>query len=662
MRPRLGQAIPLGGIGAGYIGLDADLTIERAAMFNDWSNPMRVIRGFHLVVLGDEPVFLQGNPGRNVETPPHYLKAEIIDVDAVWPRVVYRFNGPVEEVEVYTPIIAGDLKNSSLPLVYVKVKGNAAVALSFPNLTGRRYGRANFSVKRRGVSGVLMTNLRASQCDPAHGEIFIGCAGCNTYAGYSVYIPSSGRGMTEDISVFRRLKDLADPEAYYIEKYAREEIAGVVWKEVKGEDLFVITWFARGRPYNYPYGHYYENFFQDAVSVAEYALANKLEPNIPVDAGGWLGDALRNSLYVLSAASWLTKDGRFALYETPFIAPLMNTIGSMTWDGAGFALLELFPDLVVQSDEVFARYRRGGEIPHDYGEESIEDPIYGATYLTPWKDLAPTWILMIYRDYYYTGDASVLRRNIDAMRDAVDWLIGLDNDGDCVPDSQGRNDNSYDGSNMYGRSSYIASLFLCALTTFIKSLEVLGLPVDEKYRRCLERGKKSFEELWNGRYFIAWKHGDRVKDACMSSQLLGQFWCDMLDLPPIVDDQKIKTALMSIYELGFKASKYCIPNSVTPDGKPDEETPQLRSCWTRVNFAVAAHMILKGLEREGLALAEREWGTISGLNPWNINSRIDAVTGENVGLQYYISSPTVWLVYLAERKKQGLWPPRRTSA
>ena len=135
-----------------------------------------------------------------------------------------------------------------------------------------------------------------------------------------------------------------------------------------------------------------------------------------------------------------------------------------------------------------------------------------------------------------------------------------------------------------------------------------------------------------------------------------------MDLPPIVDDQKIKTALMSIYELGFKASKYCIPNSVTPDGKPDEETPQLRSCWTRVNFAVAAHMILRGLEREGLALAEREWGTISGLNPWNINSRIDAVTGENVGLQYYISSPTVWLVYLAQRKKQGLWPPRRTSA
>lgn len=167
------------------------------------------------------------------------------------------------------------------------------------------------------------------------------------------------------------------------------------------------------------------------------------------------------------------------------------------------------------------------------------------------------------------------------------------------------------------------------------------MPVDEKYRRCLEKGKRSFEELWNGRYFVAWKRGDTTKDTCMSSQLLGQFWCDMLDLPPIVDEQKIRTALTSIYELGYRASKYCIPNPITPDGKPDEETPQLRSCWTKINFAVAAHMILRDLEKEGLAVAEREWRTISDFNPWNINSRVDPVTGDGLFLQYYISSPTV---------------------
>ncbi|MGC8583729.1 MAG: GH116 family glycosyl hydrolase, partial [Thermoproteus sp.] len=189
--------------------------------------------------------------------------------------------------------------------------------------------------------------------------------------------------------------------------------------------------------------------------------------------------------------------------------------------------------------------------------------------------------------------------------------------------------------------------------------ERLGLKPEPKYLECLERGKRSLDELWNGRYYVAWADGPRRKDACMSSQLLGQFWCDMLDLPPIAPDDKVAAALRSIYELGMRASRYCIPNSVTPDGKPDEETPQLRSCWTRVNFAVAAHMLLRGMEREGMEVASREWRTIAELDPWNINSRIDAVEGKNVGLQYYISSPTVWLVYLAERKRRGLWPPKK---
>jgi len=659
MRPKPGQSIPIGGIGAGYAAFDADLTIDRLAMFNDWSNPMRVVRGFHLVLLGEEPLFLQGNPGRNVETPPRYSRAKIVDVDAVWPKIKYAFEGPIKEVEIYSPIIPRDLRSSSLPLIYFKIRGRGAVALSFPNVTGRRYGRANFSVRRGPLSGVVMTNLRSSQSDPAHGEIFIGCDGCRTYAGYSVYVPAETRGMTEDVSVFYRLREAEDPGHYYIEKYAREEIAGIVWREIDGEGLFVLSWYARGRPYHYPYGHYYESWFPDAVSIAEYGLRERLEPRLDVEAEGWLRDALLNSLYVLSATSWLTKDGRFALYETPWIAPLMNTIGSMTWDGAGFALLELFPDLVVKADEMFAAYRRGGEIPHDYGEESLEDPIYGATYITPWKDLASTWVLMIYRDYYYTGDLGILRRNIEAMKDAVDWLMSLDRDGDCIPDSRGRNDNSYDGSNMYGRASYVASLFLCALTAYVKAAERLGLSVDGRYLECLERGKRSFEGLWNGMCYSAWVDGARRKDTCMSSQLLGQFWCDMLDLPPIVPEDRAKAALRSIYELGMKASRHCVPNSTTLEGEVDRETDQLRSCWTRVNFAVAAHMLLRGMEKEGWDVAEREWRTISELDPWNINSRIDAIEGRNVGLQYYISSPTVWLVYLAERKRKGLWPPKK---
>ncbi|MFB6491378.1 MAG: GH116 family glycosyl hydrolase [Thermoproteus sp. AZ2] len=651
MRPRADQAIPLGGIGAGYIAFYPDLTIERAALFNNWSSPLRAIRGFHIVLLSEEPVFLQGEPGRWVESPPNYKRAAPVDVDAEWPRTRYIFDAPIKEVEVYSPIIAGDLKNSSLPLIYFKLKGRGPVAISFPNIVGRRWGRANFSVRLGRLSGVLMTNLKAHQDDPARGEIFLGCLGCRTYAGHPYWVPSE-RGMTEDVSIFRRLGEIEDPSRYYIEPYAREEISGIVWLDVEGEALVALTWYARGKPYNYPYGHYYENWFQSAIDVAEYALEARLEPRIPIEAGGWLREAALNGLYVLSATSWLTKDGRLAFYESPFIAPLMNTIGSLTWDGLSFALLRLFPDAVVKMDELFGVFLRGGEVPHDLGEETLDSPIYGASYVQPWKDLASTWVLMIYRDYYFTGDTSILARNIENIKRAIDWLISLDEDGDCIPDSKGGYDNSYDGTHMYGRSSYIASLFLCALTAYIKASEILKRPAEGKYRECLERGRRAFDELWNGRYFIMWAQGGRGNENCLSSQLLGQFWCDFLNLPPVADEEKIRRALKSIYELGMKASKFCVPNSVTPDGRVDEETPQLRSCWPRVNFAVAAHMILRGLVREGLEIAEREWATIKGLDPWNISSRIDAVEGKNVGLQYYIGSANAWLVYLALEKRR----------
>jgi len=133
----------------------------------------------------------------------------------------------------------------------------------------------------------------------------------------------------------------------------------------------------------------------------------------------------------------------------------------------------------------------------------------------------------------------------------------------------------------------------------------------------------------------------------MNSQVLGQFWCDMLKLPPIVDDDKLKSALRSIYELNHKHSPYCLANSVKPDGTVDLSSGQMRSCWPRVSFTVAAHMVLRGMVNEGLEVAKKEWETIARLDPWNQSSRIDAVEGRNVGLDHYIGSASPYLLYMA---------------
>lgn len=649
------KGIPIGAIGTGKIDFFRDLTIGNMTIMNNWTRPFNRVRGFHIVdVTHKEPLFLQLRPEKNVETPTKYNKVKEIYADVTFPKITYTINDErtgIKTIEVSSLLIPKDLKNSSLPVIFIKVKGRGKVAFSFPNITGTfRGGRVNLPVEGK-VNGVLMTNLKAPESDPAKGELFIGCKNCKLSTNFSYWKPAT-KGMTEDISYFYNLQEFK--ERFYIKPYAREEIGGIVWKDVEGEDVFLLSWFFNSRPYDYPYGHYYENWFKSAVDVAEYAL--DLGPrDLELETENeWLKEAMKNSLYILTVDTWLTKDGRLGVYEDPVITFLMNTIGSFTYDGLGFTLLNLYPETVIRMDEEFGKFLKdGGEVPHDLGENSLDEPIYGASDPYWWTDLGSTWVLMLYRDYKLTDDIKILERNYDKMKSVIDWYLTKDLDNDCIPDSKGGYDNSYDGTHMYGASSYVGSLFLCALTAFIKTSQLLNKQIDDKYMECLNKGKRTFNSLWNGKYFNMWKKGSEVNSNSISSQIIGQFWCDILDLEPITDNEKIISSLKSIYELNYKSSKFCMSNGATPDGKVDSETPQMASCWPRVSFAVASHMILRGLVSEGLEVAKREWNTIINLDPFNHSSRIDAIEGKNVGLPFYIGSTSIWLVNMALRKIRG---------
>lgn len=636
--------VPLGAIGTGKINFYPDLTIGDITIANNWTNPIKIVRGFHIVYYANkEPIFLQTNPGKNIESPPKYNQIKELKVNVEFPKITYNLNLPkISEIQVYSILVKDNLKDSSIPAIKFKIKGEGRVAISFPNIVGsNRAGRVNYSYKGK-LNGLVLDNVKAPNTDPAYGKIFLGCKGCNVITNFAYYRPAES-GMTEDISYFYSLEN--NENKYEIKPYAREEIGGIIWKDIEGEEEFILSWYFNGKPYNYPYGHYYENFFKDPIEIAEYAI--NLEPNLGIEPKDWLDDGILNSLYILTANTWLTKDGKFAVYEDPYISKLMNTIGSMTFDGFGFTLLEFYKDLVIKTDEYFANYINNGETAHDFGEDNIDNPIYGASYPYWWTDLGPTWILMMYRDYVFTKNIEILARNYDKIKEVIDWLIDKDSDKDCIPDSKGGYDNSYDGTHMYGASSYVASIFLAALTAFIKVSEILNVKIDEKYHKYLECGKRTFDSLWNGKYFIMWRKDDKEDRSCLNTQLLGQFWCDALGLPPITDEEKINKALKSIYELNFKSSKYCLTNAVYEDGRINTSTGQMRSCWPRVSFAIAAHMILRGMVKEGLEIAKKEWETIKELNPWDQSSRIDAIEGKYVGLPSYIGSTSIWLVKFA---------------
>ncbi|TRM81092.1 hypothetical protein DJ522_08090, partial [Sulfolobus sp. F3] len=178
--------VPLGGIGTGKINFYRDLTIGDITIMNNWSNPLKVVRGFHIVYyMRDNPVFLQLNPGKNIESPPPYTHIKDFDVEVEYPKISYYIPlQDVSKVEVYSILIKDNVKDSAIPAIKIRVIANGRFAISFPNVTGsKRASRVNIPYKGK-INGVIMKNKRALQTDPSYGEIFLGCKDCNVMTNY----------------------------------------------------------------------------------------------------------------------------------------------------------------------------------------------------------------------------------------------------------------------------------------------------------------------------------------------------------------------------------------------------------------------------------------------------------------------------------------------
>jgi len=77
-----------------------------------------------------------------------------------------------------------------------------------------------------------------------------------------------------------------------------------------------------------------------------------------------------------------------------------------------------------------------GAAPHDLGAPG-EDPIvnpnqYNYQDVSNWRDLNSKYVLMVWRDYVYSGrkDRAFLEYNYKAIKQAMDYLKQFDSDGD----------------------------------------------------------------------------------------------------------------------------------------------------------------------------------------------------------------------------------------
>ncbi|PYV84891.1 MAG: hypothetical protein DMG93_03280 [Acidobacteria bacterium] len=269
-------------------------------------------------------------------------------------------------------------------------------------------------------------------------------------------------------------------------------------------------------------------------------------------------------------------------------------------------------------------------------------------------------ILKLYREWQLSGDDDFLRELWPQAKRALEFAwTHWDADRDGV--MEGEQHNTYD-IEFYGPNTMMGTLYLGALRAAELMASVLDdRPAAEKYRQVREKGQSKLEELWNGEFYIqkipradeirplgqegaekwhagAIQNGEvryQYGDGCLSDQLLGQWFAEVLGLGHLLQPANTRKALQSIYQHNFKHDFYDSPNVQRIYALNDEKGLVLCTwpkghrpafpfvysdeVWTGIEYQVAAHLIYEGLVEEGLSIVKGICDRYDGArrNPWN---------------------------------------------
>jgi uncharacterized protein (DUF608 family) len=269
-------------------------------------------------------------------------------------------------------------------------------------------------------------------------------------------------------------------------------------------------------------------------------------------------------------------------------------------------------------------------------------------------------IMKLYREWQMSGDNEFLKQHWPAAKCALEFAwTHWDADKDGL--LEGQQHNTYD-IEFYGPNPMMSTLYLGALRAGELMAKAVGdEPSAESYRAVRERGIRNLAELWNGEFYIQKiPPADKIRpmeryaeadwytstvqdgqiryqfgEGCLSDQLLGSWFADVIGLDVGFPPEQVKKALESIYRYNFRNSFYDHPNtqriyalndekglvlcSWPKGGRPKLPFVYSDEVWTGIEFQVAAHMICHGLIEEGLAIVKGITERYDGLrrNPWN---------------------------------------------
>ncbi len=269
-------------------------------------------------------------------------------------------------------------------------------------------------------------------------------------------------------------------------------------------------------------------------------------------------------------------------------------------------------------------------------------------------------IMKLYREWQISGDDDFLKQMWPNAKRALEFAWRFwDADKDGV--MEGEQHNTYD-IEFFGANPMMTTLYLGAL----KAAEIMAQAVGDTapaaaYREVREKGAKNIEKLWNGEFYVQkvtpvadilpmepyddanWKErvirDGQLKyqfgEGCLSDQMLGQWFADVLVLDTGVNQDHVRKSLQSIYRNNFKHDFWTHANTQRIYAINDEKGLLLCSwpnggrpalpfvysdeVWTGIEYQVAGHLIYRGLVEEGLSIVKAVSDRYDGVrrNPWN---------------------------------------------
>lgn len=357
-------------------------------------------------------------------------------------------------------------------------------------------------------------------------------------------------------------------------------------------------------------GHMYDNWFNNAKQVNDFMAENAAELLTKTkDFAIALRDTTvhysfsenwSNQLNTIIKCSWWSKAGEFAIWEG-YGSCGFHTM-DITFQGS-FNLLALFPELQLAQMEMGAKLQREDGRVHHFFTPDFTSVDNGFDRV----DMNPQFVLLVCRDYLWTGNIDYLKRLWKPIVRAMESIERLCSNGNCLPDKETAS-NTYDAWHFKGIPSYIGSLWLASLLAAQRMANDLGETfLSKKWHAMLKKGSESFTKiLWNGEYFSLWVDEEIRDECCMADQIDGQWYAQLIGLGEFIPKEQMTMALNAVLKYNY-SDEAGLQNAIYPGNQKPTiftyQNVQALANWSGIEFAFASCLLENGMSESAQKLS-----------------------------------------------------------